>query len=291
MSMIFQSYALWPHMTVAENVAYGLELRKLDRDTIKRKLAAILDTTHLGELADRYPGELSGGQQQRVALARALVVEPETLAARRAALESRRQSARGDALRGAPPARRVPLHHGLCHPRPVGSDDDRRRHRGDERRQDRAGGLARGHLRTAALGIRRPLHRLEQRHQGQGARRQPPLVRRRVRCAAAAANLPPAARARSRCASTWCGCRRRSRHDGQRGCREPWCGRSFSARAATIWWRLPDGTQLRVVASAAENIPAGRRGLALSAAGPLPRAERMRPGIRTTEHELQRRRP
>jgi iron(III) transport system ATP-binding protein len=79
MSMIFQSYALWPHMTVAENVAYGLELRKLDRDTIKRKLAAILDTTHLGALADRYPGELSGGQQQRVALARALIVEPETL--------------------------------------------------------------------------------------------------------------------------------------------------------------------------------------------------------------------
>ena len=79
MSMIFQSYALWPHMTVAENVAYGLELRKLHRDTIKRKLAAILDTTHLDGLADRYPGELSGGQQQRVALARALVVEPETL--------------------------------------------------------------------------------------------------------------------------------------------------------------------------------------------------------------------
>ena len=79
MSMIFQSYALWPHMTVAENVAYGLELRKLDRETIKRKLAAILATTHLGALADRYPGELSGGQQQRVALARALIVEPETL--------------------------------------------------------------------------------------------------------------------------------------------------------------------------------------------------------------------
>jgi iron(III) transport system ATP-binding protein len=79
MSMIFQSYALWPHMTVAENVAYGLELRKIDRDTIKRKLAAILETTHLAGLADRYPGELSGGQQQRVALARALVVEPETL--------------------------------------------------------------------------------------------------------------------------------------------------------------------------------------------------------------------
>jgi iron(III) transport system ATP-binding protein len=79
MSMIFQSYALWPHMTVAENVAYGLKLRKNDRDTIARKLKAILTTTHLEHLADRYPGELSGGQQQRVALARALVVEPQTL--------------------------------------------------------------------------------------------------------------------------------------------------------------------------------------------------------------------
>jgi iron(III) transport system ATP-binding protein len=79
MSMIFQSYALWPHMTVAENVAYGLKLRKNDRDTIARKLKAILATTHLEHLSDRYPGELSGGQQQRVALARALVVEPQTL--------------------------------------------------------------------------------------------------------------------------------------------------------------------------------------------------------------------
>jgi len=79
MSMIFQSYALWPHMTVAENIVYGLRLRKLDRDTIARKLAAILSTTRLEPLAQRYPGELSGGQQQRVALARALIVEPETL--------------------------------------------------------------------------------------------------------------------------------------------------------------------------------------------------------------------
>ena len=79
MSMIFQSYALWPHMTVAQNVIYGLQLRKIDRDTIRTKLKAILETTHLDALADRYPGELSGGQQQRVALARALVVEPQTL--------------------------------------------------------------------------------------------------------------------------------------------------------------------------------------------------------------------
>jgi iron(III) transport system ATP-binding protein len=79
MSMIFQSYALWPHMTVGENIAYGLKLRKLDRATIAKKVAAILATTRLAALAERYPGELSGGQQQRVALARALVVEPETL--------------------------------------------------------------------------------------------------------------------------------------------------------------------------------------------------------------------
>ena len=79
MSMIFQSYALWPHMTVAENIIYGLKLRKLDRDTIGKKLDAILATTKLAPLAQRYPGELSGGQQQRVALARALIVEPETL--------------------------------------------------------------------------------------------------------------------------------------------------------------------------------------------------------------------
>ena len=79
MSMIFQSYALWPHMTVAENIVYGLRLRKIDRGIIAKKLDVILKATKLEALAQRYPGELSGGQQQRVALARALIVEPETL--------------------------------------------------------------------------------------------------------------------------------------------------------------------------------------------------------------------
>src|SRR6195256_5593793 len=79
MSMIFQSYALWPHMTVAENIVYGLRLRKMDRATIAKKLDVILKATKLEVLAQRYSGELSGGQQQRVALARALIVEPETL--------------------------------------------------------------------------------------------------------------------------------------------------------------------------------------------------------------------
>lgn len=79
MSMIFQSYALWPHMTVADNVAYGLQIRKLDQATIAAKVKSILAVARLEALANRYPSELSGGQQQRVSLARALVVEPETL--------------------------------------------------------------------------------------------------------------------------------------------------------------------------------------------------------------------
>ena len=79
MSMIFQSYAIWPNMTVRENVAFGLTLRKLNRTDIARRTDAMLDIVKLKHLADRYPSELSGGQQQRVALARAIVIEPEVL--------------------------------------------------------------------------------------------------------------------------------------------------------------------------------------------------------------------
>src|SRR5947209_14248733 len=79
MSMIFQSYAIWPNMTVAENVGFGLEVRRLPRAEIRNKVDRILDVVRMRALRDRYPAELSGGQQQRVALARAIVVQPDVL--------------------------------------------------------------------------------------------------------------------------------------------------------------------------------------------------------------------
>ena len=79
MSMIFQSYAIWPNMTVEENVGYGLKLRKISSDEMKRRVTRMLDVVQLGPLRDRYPAELSGGQQQRVALARSMVVKPAIL--------------------------------------------------------------------------------------------------------------------------------------------------------------------------------------------------------------------
>jgi spermidine/putrescine transport system ATP-binding protein/putrescine transport system ATP-binding protein len=79
LNLMFQSYALFPHMTVRANVAYGLEMERLPRDEIASRVAAILQTTHLTELAGRKPDQLSGGQKQRVALARALVKRPRVL--------------------------------------------------------------------------------------------------------------------------------------------------------------------------------------------------------------------
>jgi len=77
--MVFQNYALWPHMSVSENVSYGLKLRKVSSSEIAERVRGVLHKVGLTGLGDRYPGQLSGGQQQRVALARALVLNPQIL--------------------------------------------------------------------------------------------------------------------------------------------------------------------------------------------------------------------
>ncbi|WP_297420150.1 ABC transporter ATP-binding protein [Thermococcus sp.] len=77
--LVFQNYALWPHMSVFDNVAYGLRLKKMSKDEIRKKVEWALELIKLKGFEDRYPTQLSGGQQQRVAIARALVVEPKVL--------------------------------------------------------------------------------------------------------------------------------------------------------------------------------------------------------------------
>ncbi|MBE7733571.1 ABC transporter ATP-binding protein [Devosia faecipullorum] len=77
--MVFQSHALWTHMNVFKNLAFGLKLRRLPADEIKRKVEAVLELVGLGGYGNRHVGQLSGGQQQRVALARSLVLEPKIL--------------------------------------------------------------------------------------------------------------------------------------------------------------------------------------------------------------------
>ena len=149
MAMIFQSYALWPHMTVMQNVTYGLELRRIGRGRDApqgrchpRAHQALAVRRALSRRALRRPAAARFARPRAGHRAR----DP---AARRAAVEPRRQPARGDALRDPPPARRAPLHHGLRHPRPVRGDVDGRPDRRHEPRRDRAGRQPRGHLPAA----------------------------------------------------------------------------------------------------------------------------------------------
>ena len=79
MSMVFQSYAIFPHLTVFENIAYGLNVQRLSKSVIKERVNKVLELVHLEGYGDRAPTQLSGGQQQRVALARALIMEPKVL--------------------------------------------------------------------------------------------------------------------------------------------------------------------------------------------------------------------
>ena len=151
LGMVFQSYAIWPHMTVFDNVAYPLRIRRKSKAEIKQSAS----TRRCGwsrwrSIAERPAPALSGGQQQRVAIARALVFEPEVLAARRAVVQSRCAAAHADGRRVPRAAEAARHHQPLRHPRPGGGDGAVRPRRGDAGRAHPADRRAGGNLSAAS---------------------------------------------------------------------------------------------------------------------------------------------
>ena len=195
---VFQSYALFPHMTVEGNVAFPLQMARVPASEMPAKIAAALEDVRLTGFGKRMPHELSGGQRQRVAIARALVTHPTRAAARRAARGARREAARGDADRAHQPAARRRHHVRLRDARPDRGARAVAPDRGDEPRARRAGGRAVADLRSARDALRRGLHRPVQppvRARSSGTR----ATSRRSRSPASGRCAPrrrPAARAR-----------------------------------------------------------------------------------------------
>ena len=182
-AMVFQNYALYPHMTVRENMGFALKLAGVDKDEIDRKVEEAARTLDLEQHLDRRPANLSGGQRQRVAMGRAIVRDPkaflmdEPLSNLDAKLRvqmrtevARLQSQTGDDDR-------------LRHPRPDRGDDARRPGRGDAGRRPAAGRHARRALRQPEEPLRRRLHRLagDELHAGRDQRRQGEAADRRGR--------------------------------------------------------------------------------------------------------------
>ena len=151
---VFQSYALFPHLTIFENVAFGLRRKGVDKGELKTRVAEVLELVDLTGRERRKPTQLSGGQQQRVALARALVNRPTRPAPRRAARGARPEAAQADAARAEGDPVRGRDHVRPRHARPGGGDDDGRRDRRHERRPHRPAGDAVRALRAAADGVR-----------------------------------------------------------------------------------------------------------------------------------------
>ena len=133
---VFQKYALFPHLNVFENVAFGLRLKKMDEETIRRKVRNMLEVVGLKGFERRSISQMSGGQQQRVAIARSLVNEPEILP----------EAAQGNAAGAQAPAARNEHYLYLCHPRSGRSPDHVRYRCGHERRQGAADRHPGGHL-------------------------------------------------------------------------------------------------------------------------------------------------
>ena len=247
--MVFQNYALWPHMTVAGNVAYGLRLRKLATAEVERRVREGLAKVNLGGLESRYPGQLSGGQQQRVALARALVLEPRHPAAGRAALEPRRQDPRAGARRDPQAPAGAGHHHHLRHPRPGGSALPFRSRRRHEGRARAAGGRAAGALRAAAHPLRGRLRGDQQSPARPGARaaRRAPLRGDGARVGSRPFPTPPPPSPTAACSpsapKTWPYSRRRRRlaQRRQRRGAGAWPSRRISAIPCVTTWRRAPG--------------------------------------------------
>ena len=158
-NMVFQAYGLFPHMTVAENIAFGPKIKKLDRAEIATRVADVVRTVQLDGMEDRRPAQLSGGQQQRVALARALVNRPAAL------LLDEPLGALDLKLRKEMQLELKDLHQRtghdvrLRHARPGRGDDDVGPHRRHEQRRGRAARHAARALPAAGEHVRRGVHR------------------------------------------------------------------------------------------------------------------------------------
>ena len=156
---VFQHYAAFKHMTVRDNVAFGLTVRKLPKAQVKDKVDELLGIVGLAGYQDRYPNQLSGGQRQRMALARALAVEPQRAAAGRALRRAGREGPHGAPRVAARPPRARPGHDDPRDARPGGGHVGRRPHRRHERGAHRAGGPSARALRRAGEPVRHGLPR------------------------------------------------------------------------------------------------------------------------------------
>ena len=125
-AMVFQNYALYPHMSVFQNLAYGLRQRRTPRAEVDRRVRETADLLDIDQLLDRKPGQLSGGQRQRVAMGRALVRRPQAFLLDEPLVQPRREAAHAGAGRPQATAPRAAGHLDLRHARPGRGDDARR---------------------------------------------------------------------------------------------------------------------------------------------------------------------